>query len=79
MKIGEEIRFVPAAWTQFTEANVLENYGAERSVRGKIVGIHRGHRYYRVEYEANGYINYECFKFQIPSLEDQENENGDHS
>lgn len=63
MKIGEEIRFVPAAWTQFTGANVLENYGAERSVKGKITGIHRRHRYYRVEYWANGYINHECFKF----------------
>ena len=63
MKVGEESRFVRAAWTQFTGANVLENYGAERSVKGKIVGIHRGHRYCRVEYRANGYINHECFKF----------------
>lgn len=75
MRIGDSVRFVPAAWTRFSGENTLEAYGArQRKVTGVIVGIHKGHLWCRVRYKTHGITQHECFKI-IKSLEDQKNAN----
>ncbi len=55
MKIGDEIRFIP-------ETDVPRGVRAP-TVKGTIVGIHRGHRFYRVRYTMGSGTFHECFKF----------------
>ena len=62
-KIGDKVKFIPAAWTQFSAANVLEQYGAQGEVVGEIIEINREHRWYRVQYQAGGTTQHETFKF----------------
>lgn len=62
-KTGDKIKFIPAAWTQFSPAGVLEAYGAQSEVVGEIIEINRAHRWYRVRYQAGGTTQYETFKF----------------
>lgn len=63
MKIGDKVTFIPSAWTQKTDVNALEAYGAAKDVTGRIERINRAHRWFRVAYEAAGATQYECFKF----------------
>lgn len=66
MKIGDKVRFVPAAWTTqvstYQNQQVLNALGMTRKVTGRIVGIHPTHGYIRVRYTINGVKQHECFK-----------------
>lgn len=75
MRVGDTVRFVPAAWTRFSGANTLEAFGVRQRVKGVIVGIHKRHRWCRVRYKTHGVIQHECFKIIQESLEDQKNAN----
>lgn len=63
MKIGDNVTFIPAAWTSITGHNQIELLGAAKNVTGRIERINRAHRWFRVAYEAAGVTQYECFKF----------------
>lgn len=73
MKIGDKISFVPSAFFGEKFAKDKAAHLIPRRVTGKIIGIHKAHRYCRVEYQVHDYTLHECFK--IRSLEDQKNEN----
>lgn len=62
MRIGDTINFVPCCGKDDpqTHAPRLKH---EQKVRGRIVGVNRAHHWYRVEYEINGYVGHECFKY----------------
>lgn len=62
-KIGDKIRFIPSAWTQFGDTNSLSSYGVKGDVEGEIVEINYAHRWYRARYQAGGATLYESFKF----------------
>lgn len=62
MEIGDRLTFIPAAWQQFSDANVLDSFGVQREVTGTVESINREHGFCRVLYKAGGYANHECFK-----------------
>ena len=62
-KIGDKIRFIPSAWTQFSDSSSLSSYGVKGYVEGEIVEINYAHRWYRARYQAGGATLYESFKF----------------
>lgn len=73
MRIGDRISFVPSAFFGEKFAKDKAAHLMARRVEGRIVGIHKTHRYCRVRYKVHGCILHECFKIQ--SLEDRTNEN----
>lgn len=62
-RIGDKIRFTPAAWLDERSASSGRWGKIDTSVLGVVVGINRAHRFYRVRYEAAGTVQHECFKF----------------
>lgn len=63
-RIGDKIRFTPAAWLDERSASSDRWGKIDTSVLGIVVGINRRHRYARVAYKtADGTTAYECFKF----------------
>lgn len=68
-ELGEIITFVPSAYNMQEGGNTKERenikeQNTKSAVKGRVVGIHYRHRYFRVAYETdyNG-IQHECFKF----------------
>ncbi len=76
MKIGDRISFVPSAFFGEKFAKDKAAHLIPRRVTGKIIGIHKAHRYCRVEYQVHDYTLHECFK--IRSLEDRNENNRNH-
>ena len=72
MKIGDKIKFSPTIAEK--NQNATGRPPLAPKVWGTIVGIHRGHRFYRVRYELAGHTFYECFKFIPEGNEDIEPE-----
>ena len=64
MKIGDKVTFVPSCERDdpYTHSPALRHEN-EKSVTGVIVGVNRGHRFYRVEYKLGDSIQHECFKY----------------
>ena len=65
MKIGDTINFVPCCGKDDPQTHDPRRKH-EQKVRGRIVGVNRAHHWYRVEYEINGFVGHECFKY-IPA------------
>ena len=68
-ELGEIITFVPSAYNtqeggNLKEREIIRKQNIRSAVKGRVIGIHYRHRYYRVAYETdyNG-IQHECFKF----------------
>lgn len=61
--IGDRRRFKPSAFF-LTMKGQETAFGIDVQVTGRVVGIHRGHGWYRVEYETHGFINHECFRLE---------------
>ena len=64
MKIGDRISFVPSAFFGEKFARDKAAHLIPRRVTGKIIGIHKAHRYCRVEYQVHDYTLHECFKIR---------------
>ena len=64
MKIGDKVTFVPSCERDdpFTHDTKLRPENG-RAVTGVIVGVNRGHHFYRVEYRIGGNVMHECFKY----------------
>lgn len=60
MKIGDKVTFKPCVFAVDRHTN--KAYLPQRTVTGRVVGIHRTHRYCRVEYSLGSGTFYECFK-----------------
>lgn len=70
VSIGDALQFVPSAWIE-RPGNRGERSGKKRIYKrspdpiwGKVVQIHRAHRWYRVEYSTSySGPQQECFKY----------------
>lgn len=64
-KIGQKIRFTPAAWLGEAPAGDTRRKKVQtpREVTGEIKYINPAHRCYLVEYEIHGYTQRETFKY----------------
>lgn len=62
MKVGDVKRFRPTAYVNC----MADAMGYPVQVEGRIVGFHRGHRWYRVEYRAGESVQHECFPLPVP-------------
>ena len=62
MTIGDTINFVPCCGKDdpYTHDPRRKH---EQKVGGRIVGVNRAHHWYRVEFELNGFVGHECFKY----------------
>lgn len=69
VKLGDTIRFKPAAWTTMGAKMVWAGEYIPGKTEGKVVYINHRHGWYRVRYEAHGIVFYECFKI-IPTAAD---------
>lgn len=61
MRIGDQVSFVPSAFMSTSPEIAMAKGLVAVKVTGTIVGIHRGHRWYRVRYQAGDVTLFECF------------------
>lgn len=63
MKIGDPWTFRPTAFINCCGAECLEY---PKRVTGKVVGFHRGHRWFRVAFTVGRSTQHECFPMPVP-------------
>lgn len=72
MRIGDKITFTPLAWTgEGMSQEAKKGSHSYLKTTGVIVGVNRGHHWYRVAFDrGDGQKGYECFHY-IPDGNDR--------
>ena len=63
-EIGDSFTFESEAFTDRTGGRIIPTpVNPHPKVTGRVIQIHREHRWFRVAYDSPSGILYECFKF----------------
>ena len=64
IEIGDKVRFKPCLFFDRNQRETSGGFAEITEVTGTVIYINAEHLFYRAEYEMNGNILYECFKFE---------------